>query len=208
MQNKPIVLAGVALAGALILIIGVAALRNGAAVTYAPGNASSDARLAGPRPGADNAQVSDAQYQAAIVINDVPVSAQQLAGVGIQGLPGNWWYDSFSGAYGLRGGPAIGLVAPGLSIGMLRQDASNGDTGVIVNGRELTRAEVTFLLRYVPYVLRGRWWMTNQGVFGAEGNPTPMGQIQFGGGGGRPGRSLSERGMLFSPYDYSGIAAD
>lgn len=84
---------------------------------------------------------------------------------------GSYWYDRKTGAWGFPGGPTSGFVHPDLDIGgALRADASHGDTGVFINGRELHRIDVQGLRRLGP-VLQGRWWMDAAGNFGAEHGP-------------------------------------
>jgi hypothetical protein len=133
-----------------------------------------------------------------VIINDYRLSMQELAQLGGGIPPGNYWYDSTAGFWGHVGGPTEGQNSPGFTIGRLRADASAGNTGTYINGRELTFVEVAWLSRQVP-VQRGRFWMNPQGVFGYEGGG-PLGQIMLEGqasGGSRP--SLSERRLLFRP---------
>jgi len=142
-----------------------------------------------------------------VVINDYQLTAQDLAQLGGAVPPGNYWYDPVAGFWGRRGMPVEGQTIAGLRAGPLRADASLGTTGAFVNGRQLTVAEVAWLSRQGP-VPRGRFWMGPQGVYGYEGGP-PLGQVDLsgGGGGGGGGRSLSERGMLFSTYDFLKMGA-
>ncbi len=84
---------------------------------------------------------------------------------------GNYWYDRYSGAWGVEGGPTAGWIMAGLEIGgPLRADASSGNTGVFINGRELHLLDVQALMQIVQ-VQQGRWWVDSQGNFGAEGGP-------------------------------------
>lgn len=133
-----------------------------------------------------------------VIINDYQLSIQELNQLG-GGIPrGAYWYDSVAGFWGHVGGPIEGQNMAGFNIGRLRADASAGNTGTFVNGRELPYVEVAWLSRQVP-VQRGRFWMNPQGVFGYEGGG-PLWQIRLSGpssGGARP--SLSQRGMLFRP---------
>lgn len=74
---------------------------------------------------------------------------------------GRYWYDTHSGAAGVRGGPASAYLGPGLALGgPLAADASGGGsaavTGVFVNGRELHALDVQALSRLLP-VQRGRY---------------------------------------------------
>jgi hypothetical protein len=85
--------------------------------------------------------------------------------------PARYWYDAFSGAWGVEGGPAQGQIHPGLQLGgPLRADASAGDTGVFVNGRQLHQLDVA-ALRRCTQVIPGRYWVAASGVGGYEGAP-------------------------------------
>jgi hypothetical protein len=89
-----------------------------------------------------------AQVQSGKVI----VNGQALPAKAVQALeqayrvpiaPGRYWYDAFSGAWGAEGGPIAGQMMPGLRLGgPLKANASRGNTGVFINGRELTMSEV------------------------------------------------------------------
>lgn len=71
----------------------------------------------------------------------------------------------------MMGGPCAGVISPGLNVaGQLRADASNGDTGVFVNGRQLYRQDVAVLSRLGP-LSRGRYWVDGQGNWGLERGP-------------------------------------
>jgi hypothetical protein len=97
---------------------------------------------------------------------------------------GDFWYDKISGGWGLEGGPTLGFTTPGMNLGgPLPADASRGDTGVFINGRELPVQDVLALSRLNVPVLRGRWWIDYLGNFGIEGNPAVLGNVfQFGQG--------------------------
>lgn len=84
---------------------------------------------------------------------------------------GGYWYDRFCGAWGFAGGPAAGFIHAGLNLGgRLRADASNGKTGVFVNGRELHRLDVLALQQLTP-VYRGRYSVDARGSVWIEGGP-------------------------------------
>ena len=86
-------------------------------------------------------------------------------------VPGDYWYDRISGAWGVTGGPANGFTLPALEWGgTLRADASNGNTGVFVNGRQLHQLDV-LLLRQITAVIPGRYWLNANGDYGFEGGP-------------------------------------
>lgn len=110
-----------------------------------------------------------------VVVNRVTISEQDLRAYEQRWnarIPdGNYWYDRVSGAWGLEGAPTSGWIAPGLPIGgPLRADASRGNTGVFINGRELPWPDVQGLMQIVQ-VQRGRWWVDGQGNFGPENGP-------------------------------------
>ena len=111
-----------------------------------------------------------------VVVNDVPMDAATRQALEstyqVQILPGRYWYDPTSGAWGLQGGPAAGQILPGLRLGgPLHANASGGGTGVFINGRELHPIDVANLQRCVPTVMRGRYWVAASGVGGIEGGP-------------------------------------
>jgi hypothetical protein len=110
-----------------------------------------------------------------VIVNRVRLSDQQIAGFEqryrVQVHNGAYWYDPVSGAWGNEGGPTVGWIMPGLDIGgPLREDASRGNTGVFINGRELHQMDVLALMQFLQ-VQRGRWWVDGQGYFGPEGGP-------------------------------------
>ena len=118
----------------------------------------------------------------------------------IQFKSGDFWYDRRSGAWGVVGFPASGVVAPGIAMGgELRADASHGTSGVFVNGRELTLLEVLYLQQLGP-VQRGRAWLDAQGNFGPEGGPAIGNLFLL-----AQSRSVPRQGVL-STWDRTGVA--
>jgi hypothetical protein len=118
---------------------------------------------------------SVAAQQRTVVINRVRLPERDLATIEQRWntrIPdGNYWYDKYSGAWGVEGGPTAGWIPAGLDLGgPLRADASGGNTGVFINGRELHLLDVAGLMQ-ITQVYRGRWWVDAQGNFGAEGGP-------------------------------------
>ena len=110
-----------------------------------------------------------------VVINGIALdhSTKQTLerGFGAPITPGRYWYDPVSGVWGMEGGPAAGQILPGLKLGgPLRQDASKGKTGVIVNGRELHERDVAALHRCLD-VIPGRYWVLANGIGGPENGP-------------------------------------
>jgi hypothetical protein len=111
------------------------------------------------------------------VFNGVELGALERATLSLalgQGtLPaGCYWYDSFSGMVGVQGGPPAGDLPAGMYLGgPLRADASNGNTGVFLNGREVTKLEVENLKKFGVKLGIGRYWINEQGIGGHEGRP-------------------------------------
>jgi hypothetical protein len=112
-------------------------------------------------------------YTRSVIVNGARVTDEELAGVepsGVRVSDGRYWYDRVSGGWGLEGGPTAGFVVPGLKLGApLHPDASNGDTGVFINGRQLHTQDVAVLQQLIGMVMPGRWWVDAQGNFGPEG---------------------------------------
>src|SRR5262249_51821085 len=120
-----------------------------------------------------------------VVINGVQLSAAEIDRLahpsGARIPPGRYWYDPACGAWGIEGGPGLGLVAAGQSLGgKLRPEASGGGngrlTGVFVNGRELHPTDVMALAQLGP-VYPGRYWVDAAFNFGLEGYPQPLGNL-------------------------------
>ena len=79
---------------------------------------------------------------AEVIVNGIALKSEQVNFLqqqySVRVLPGRYWYDAVSGVWGVEGGPTRGQIYPGLALGgRLRADASQGNTGVFVNGREL-----------------------------------------------------------------------
>lgn len=82
----------------------------------------------------------------------------------------DYWYDPVLGAWGPRGGPTMGFIAPGLALGgRLQADASGRGTYVFVNGREIHPYELAALQAIAGPILPGRYFITPQGLAGPEG---------------------------------------
>lgn len=120
-----------------------------------------------------------AQTGSGVKINRVelaPEVVQALAQNGVRVAPGDYWYDMFSGLFGLMGGPGLGFTMPGLMLGGdLPPDASGRGTGVFVNGRELHAQDIAALSALGP-VMPGRYWLRFDGWYGVEGG-MPLGNL-------------------------------
>lgn len=129
--------------------------------------------------GSYSMQDDTAKYCGEVIINDIVLSENQIEELvnmyGIKPLPGKYWYDTKSGLYGVYGNPAYGFMYPGHNFSLLRRDASNGNTGVLVNGRELPQTEWaiwSYILGY--WIQPGYYWFDSNGNAGYVGNPVPV----------------------------------
>jgi hypothetical protein len=85
---------------------------------------------------------------------------------------GAYWYDPWSGAWGVMGGPTAGLIVAGLDFGgQLHPDASGGSTLVWVNGRRLPWQDLVALQQITGPIQPGRYWLDGNGNAGIEGGP-------------------------------------
>jgi len=137
-----------------------------------------------------------------VIVNGVRLTDGQVTALqhqyGVRIFDGDYWYDSRVGAWGFRGGPTMGFVVPGLALGgALRRDVSAGNTGVVINGRELHGLDVVRLQQVVP-VYRGSYWMDASGNFGLVGGPI------FGNLWALSQRSGGRREGILSTYDKTG----
>lgn len=143
-----------------------------------------------------------AQTERSITINDLKLTNEKVKILEnryrIRILDGNYWYDKISGAWGYQGGPAVGLIAPFLDIGgPLKANASNGNTGVFINGRELHILDVRALQQLGP-VYQGRYWINSLGYYGFEGGPA-LGNLWA-----AANSTGSRREGILSTYDKTG----
>ena len=113
-----------------------------------------------------------------VIINGITLSQQMIQELegfyGIRPRPGNYWYDKRSGLYGVVGYPAFGFMRAGHNFGKLARTASHGNTGVLVNGRELPQAEWAVWSQLLGYIIQpGSYWLDENGNAGYAGNPIP-----------------------------------
>ncbi|ESW07223.1 hypothetical protein PHAVU_010G111600 [Phaseolus vulgaris] len=87
-----------------------------------------------------------------VTVNGQPIpdrvikKAEKLAGP-VQ--PGNYWYDSQAGFWGVMGGPCLGIILPFIEEFQhpMPEKCADGNTGVFVNGRELNQKDLELLSR-------------------------------------------------------------
>ncbi len=110
-----------------------------------------------------------------VVINDVRLTDEFIKTLEFDYhthiADGMYWYDRITGAWGMQGGATLGFILPGLDLGggLLKANASNGNTGVFVNGRQLHWLDVVGLQALLGVVWPGRFWVDAQGNYGFEG---------------------------------------
>jgi len=114
-----------------------------------------------------------------VVINNKALTQEQIDEIqstyGVKPLPGNYWYDAKSGLYGVVGFQAYGFMLPKHNFGTMDRNASNGNTGVFVNGREIPVAEYAVWSSMVGnWIQPGSYWLDSNGNAGYEGNPIPV----------------------------------
>jgi hypothetical protein len=153
---------------------------DSAALSVPPGEAPASKTSGGTEP-ADEPPAAEPS-STGVFINGRPVSQEQLqqlqAMYGAAPPPGRYWYDTQSGLYGIWGREAGGYIRPGHDFGPLPANASQGTTGVFINGRQINLVEAAYLQRIFGAVYQGRWWLDGTtGNIGVEGNPTPVANI-------------------------------
>ncbi|MEM9676231.1 MAG: hypothetical protein AAF992_26810 [Bacteroidota bacterium] len=141
------------------------------------------------------------QSERSVFINREKISSETVKALessyNISILDGRYWYDRYSGLWGMEGGPTVGVVMPGLQLGGdLPVDAANGNTGVFLNGLELHAQDVRNLTMWLGVVNPGRYWMDAAGNVGYEGGPAQLNLWQ-----------LAQRSQQSSFYrnSYTGI---
>ena len=94
--------------------------------------------------------------------------------------PGRYWYDPVSGLYGFWGREPIGQLRTGHGYGHPPANASNGNTGIFLNGRHINSVEQMQWQTLVRQVVNpGRYWLDgNTGNVGVEGNPNPTSNVR------------------------------
>ena len=158
--------------------------RNSAAQPQVPDQPTAPGVEPSPAPdGKPTARVDDESTSSTgVLINEVEATRAQLDELrnmyGAAPPAGHYWYDTRSGLYGAWGHEAAGYIRPGHQFGELPENASHGNTGVFINGRQINMTEAMFFQRIFGAVYQGRWWLDGAtGNVGMEGNQMPMANI-------------------------------
>jgi hypothetical protein len=139
----------------------------------------------------------------AVLVNGQPLSPATVQGLlqfGVQARPGSYWYDNRSGAAGFTGQGTLGFIPAGLDLGgPLQADASNGTSGVFINGRQATLGEVAFLQSVTGFTIPpGRYFLDANGDAGVEGGPVAVNLLQL--------ANQRGRSSPLTTYDRTGIS--
>jgi hypothetical protein len=112
-----------------------------------------------------------------IKINGVALTLAQISELeqryGVKPRAGEYWYDSTSGLYGAVGYSSYGFMLAGHDFGPLQRQSSLRNTGVLVNGRELTVSEWwVWSLIVGSWIPSGSYWLDAKGNAGTGDQPS------------------------------------
>ncbi|CAF1711461.1 unnamed protein product [Brassica napus] len=94
--------------------------------------------------------------------------------------PGDYWYDKVAGYWGKVGEKPCHIISPDMKIGgsNIKKEASNGDTEICINNREITKTEL-MMLKMVGVHCEGKphFWVNPDGTYLEEGQNRVLGNI-------------------------------
>ena len=147
-----------------------------------------------------------------VVVNGTSLDGPQLAEIeqhyGVAPRPGRYWYDTESGLYGVVGFPAFGFMKPGHDFGPVSDRASNGNSGVMINGRELSLSEWgLWSLTLKSPIQEGNYWLDQWGNVGVEGQSLPLFNFAVAASGRVGGGGQSSDGFWTSRWSAGNVNA-
>ncbi|KAJ6936838.1 extra-large guanine nucleotide-binding protein 1-like isoform X1 [Populus alba x Populus x berolinensis] len=93
--------------------------------------------------------------------------------------PGYYWYDKVSGLWGKEGHKPRQIISPQLTVGgHIQEDASNGNTNIMINNRKITKAEL-IMLQWAGVKCEGatHLWVSADGAYQEEGMNNIKGKL-------------------------------